>query len=310
MKKFILFIVVAFLTFGANAADFIKAQKAIEKVTEMRTQDKKQIKTSDSTEPTGGIGETITVYVADSVDTDTLTSKINDGANVQVLKFEKLPEPEKEWYEKTWVVYLMMGMLIVALFLAIMATVGGADEKEVKRDIIKSVRGEIDDRIRLSSQSMSGNSSINDLTKKTRELTDKMNDMRDEIELLKQHQSSATTQQNAGNHQNFGEALRPKEVKLYATVLDENTLMNVGIVKSSKLPFVISLKSNSDNEGTYEIINDQETQQRWLQNSDMQRCCVKVGNGNTIVSQVPGKVAVDRQSGKATITVKAKIYIK
>lgn len=270
MKKFILFIVVAFLTFGANAADFIKAQKAIEKV----------------------------------------TSKINDGANVQVLKFEKLPEPEKEWYEKTWVVYLMMGMLIVALFLAIMATVGGADEKEVKRDIIKSVRGEIDDRIRLSSQSMSGNSSINDLTKKTRELTDKMNDMRDEIELLKQHQSSATTQQNAGNHQNFGEALRPKEVKLYATVLDENTLMNVGTVKSSKLPFVISLKSNSDNEGTYEIINDQETQQRWLQNSDMQRCCVKVGNGNTIVSQVPGKVAVDRQSGKATITVKAKIYIK
>lgn len=306
MKKFILFIVVAFLTFGANAADSIKAQKAIEKVKEMRKQDKKQIKTKDSTEPTGGIGETITVYVADSVDTDAL----NDGANVQVLKFEKLPEPEKEWYEKTWVVYLMMGMLIVALFLAIMATVGGADEKEVKRDIIKSVRGEIDDRIRLSSQSMSGNSSINDLTKKTRELNDKMNDMRDEVELLKQHQSSATTQQNAGNHQNFGEALRPKEVKLYATVLDENTLMNVGTVKSSKLPFVISLKSNSDNEGTYEIINDQETQQRWLQNSDMQRCCVKVGNGNTIVSQVPGKVTVDRQSGKATITVKAKIYIK
>lgn len=306
MKKLILFIVVAFLTFGANAADSIKAQKAIEKVKEMRKQDKKQIKTNDSTEPTGGIGETITVYVADSVD----TVKINDGANVQVLKFEKLPEPEKEWYEKTWVVYLMMGMLIVALFLAIMATVGGADEKEVKRDIIKSVRDEIDDRIRLSSQSMSGNSSINDLTKKTRELTDKMNDMRDEVELLKQHQSSATTQQNAGNHQNFGEALRPKEVKLYATVLDENTLMNVGTVKSSKLPFVISLKSNSDNEGTYEIINDQETQQRWLQNSDMQRCCVKVGNGNTIVSQVPGKVTVDRQSGKATITVKAKIYIK
>lgn len=307
MKKFILFIVVAFLTLGANAADSIKAQKAIEKVKEMRKQDKKQIKTNDSTEPTGGIGETITVYLADSVDTD---FKINDGANVQVLKFEKLPEPEKEWYEKTWVVYLMMGMLIVALFLAIMATVGGADEKEVTRDIIKRVRGEIDDRIRLSSQSMSGNSSINDLTKKTRELTDKMNDMRDEVELLKQHQSSATTQQNAGNHQNFGEALRPKEVKLYATVLDENTLMNVGTVKSSKLPFVISLKSNSDNEGTYEIINDQETQQRWLQNSDMQRCCVKVGNGNTIVSQVPGKVTVDRQSGKATITVKAKIYIK
>ena len=306
MKKFILFIVVAFLTFGANAADSIKAQIAIEKVKEMRKQDKKQIETNDSTEPTGGIGETITVYVADSVD----TFKINDGANVQVLKFEKLPEPEKEWYEKTWVVYLMMGMLIVALFLAIMATVGGADEKEVKRDIIKRVRGEIDDRIRLSSQSMSGNSSINDLTKKTRELTDKMNDMRDEVELLKQHQSSATTQQNAVNHQNFGEALRPKEVKLYATVLDENTLMNVGTVKSSKLPFVISLKSNSDNEGTYEIINDQETQQRWLQNSDMQRCCVKVGNGNTIVSQVPGKVIVDRQSGKATITVKAKIYIK
>lgn len=306
MKKFILFIVVAFLTFGANAADSIKAQKAIEKVKEMRKQDKKQIKTNDSKEPTGGIGETITVYVADSVD----TFKINDGANVQVLKFEKLPEPEKEWYEKTWVVYLMMGMLIVALFLAIMATVGGADEKEVKRDIIKSVRGEIDDRIRLSSQSMSGNSSINDLTKKTRELTDKMNDMRDEVELLKQHQSSATTQQNAGNHQNFGEALRPKEVKLYATVLDENTLMNVGTVKSSKLPFVISLKSNSDNEGTYEIINDSETQQRWLQNSDMQRCCVKVGNGNAIVSQVPGKVTVDRQSGKATITVKAEIYIK
>lgn len=306
MKKFILFIVVAFLTFGANAADSIKAQKAIEKVKEMRKQDKKQIKTNDSTEPTGGIGETITVYVADSVD----TFKINDGANVQVLKFEKLPEPEKEWYEKTWVVYLMMGMLIVALFLAIMATVGGADEKEVKRDIIKSVRGEIDDRIRLSSQSMSGNSSINDLTKKTRELTDKMNDMRDEVELLKQHQSSATTQQNVGNHQNFGEALRPKEVKLYATVLDENTLMNVGTVKSSKLPFVISLKSNSDNEGTYEIINDQETQQRWLQNSDMQRCCIKVGNGNTIVRQVPGKVTVDRQSGKATITVKAQIYIK
>ena len=227
MKKFILFIVVAFLTFGANAADSIKAQKAIEKVKEMRKQDKKQIKTNDSTEPTGGIGETITVYVADSVDTDALTFKINDGANVQVLKFEKLPEPEKEWYEKTWVVYLMMGMLIVALFLAIMATVGGADEKEVKRDIIKSVRGEIDDRIRLSSQSMSGNSSINDLTKKTRELTDKMNDMRDEVELLKQHQSSATTQQNAGNHQNFGEALRPKEVKLYATVLDENNLMNL-----------------------------------------------------------------------------------
>lgn len=307
MKKFILFIVVAFLTLGANAADSITAQKAIEKVKEMRKQDKKQIKTNDSTEPTGGIGETITVYVADSVDTD---FKINGGANVQVLKFEKLPEPEKEWYEKTWVVYLMMGMLIVALFLAIMATVGGADEKEVTRDIIKRVRGEIDDRIRLSSQSMSGNSSINDLTKKTRELTDKMNDMRDEVELLKQHQSSATTQQNAGNHQNFGEALRPKEVKLYATVLDENTLMNVGTVKSSKLPFVISLKSNSDNEGTYEIINDQETQQRWLQNSDMQRCCVKVGNGNTIVSQVPGKVTADRQSGKATITVKAKIYIK
>lgn len=306
MKKLILFIVVAFLTFGANAADSIKAQKAIEKVKEMRKQDEKQIKANDSTEPTGGIGETITVYVADSVD----TFKINDGANVPVLKFEKLPEPEKEWYEKTWVVYLMMGMLIVALFLAIMATVGGADEEEVKRDIIKRVRGEIDDRIRLSSQSMSGNSSINDLTKKTRELTDKMNDMRDEVELLKQHQSSATTQQNAGNHQNFGEALRPKEVKLYATVLDENTLMNVGTVKSSKLPFVISLKSNSDNEGTYEIINDQETQQRWLQNSDMQRCCVKVGNGNTIVSQVPGKVTVDRQSGKATITVKAKIYIK
>ena len=306
MKKFILFIVVAFLTFGANAADSIKAQKAIEKVKEMRKQYKKQIKTNDSKEPTGGIGETITVYVADSVD----TFKINDGANVQVLKFEKLPEPEKEWYEKTWVVYLMMGMLIVALILAIMATVGGADEKEVKRDIIKSVRGEIDDRIRLSSQSMSGNSSINDLTKKTRELTDKMNDMRDEVDLLKQHQSSATTQQNVGNHQNFGEALRPKEVKLYATVLDENTLMNVGTVKSSKLPFVISLKSNSDNEGTYEIINDSETQQRWLQNSDMQRCCVKVGNGNAIVRQVPGKVTVDRQSGKATITVKAQIYIK
>lgn len=306
MKKLILFIVVAFLTFGANAADSIKAQKAIEKVKEMRKQDEKQIKTNDSTEPTGGIGETITVYVADSVDTD----KINDGANVQVLKFEKLPEPEKEWYEKTWVVYLMMGMLIVALILAIMATVGGTDEEDVKRDIIKRVRGEIDDRIRLSSQSMSGNSSINDLTRKTRELTDKMNDMRDEVELLKQHQSSATTQQNAGNNQNFGEALRPKEVKLYATALDENTLMNVGTVKSSKLPFVISLKSNSDNEGTYEIINDPETQQRWLHNSDMQRCCIKVGNGNTIVRQVPGKVTVDRQSGKATITVKAQIYIK
>lgn len=299
MKKLILFIVVAFLTFGANAAkseskgDSIKFSKGKATDTEMAT-----------------IPGTITVYVADSVDTDALTFKINDGANVQVLKFEKLPEPEQKWYESSWVVYLMMGMLIVALFLAIMATVGGADEKEVTRDIIKRVRGEIDDRIRLSSQSMSGNSSINDLTKKTRELTDKMNDMRDEVELLKQHQSSATTQQNAGNHQNFGEALRPKEVKLYATVLDENTLMNVGTVKSSKLPFVISLKSNSDNEGTYEIINDQETQQRWLQNSDMQRCCVKVGNGNTIVSQVPGKVTVDRQSGKATITVKAEIYIK
>ncbi len=298
MKKLILFIVVAFLTFGANAAkseskgDAIKFSKEKATDTEMAT-----------------IPDTITVYVADSVDTDALT--FNDGAKVHVLKFEKLPEPEKEWYEKTWVVYLMMGMLIVALILAIMAAfVGDADEKEVKRDIIKRVRGEIDDRIRLSSQSMSGNSSINDLTKKTRELTDKMNDMRDEVELLKQHQSSATTQQNAGNHQNFGEALRPKEVKLYATVLDENTLMNVGTVKSSKLPFVISLKSNSDNEGTYEIINDQETQQRWLQNSDMQRCCVKVVNGNTIVSQVPGKVIVDRQSGKATITVKAKIYIK
>lgn len=307
MKKLILFIVVAFLTFGANAAELTEARKAVESVKKQCEEVKKQIKTKDSAEPTGGIGETITVYVADSVDTGALTF---NGANVQVLKFEKLPEPEKEWYEKTWVVYLMMGMLIVALILAIMATVGGADEKEVKRDIIKSVRGEIDDRIRLSSQSMSGNSSINDLTKKTRELTDKMNDMRDEVELLKQHQSSATTQQNAGNHQNFGEALRPKEVKLYATVLDENTLMNVGTVKSSKLPFVISLKSNSDNEGTYEIINDPETQQRWLQNSDMQRCCVKVGNGNTIVSQVPGKVTVDRQSGKATITVKAKIYIK
>lgn len=310
MKKFILFIVVAFLTFGANAAELTEARKAVERVKQLCKEVKKQIKTKDPTEPTGGIGETITVYVADSVDTDALTSKINDGANVQVLKFEKLPEPEQKWYESSWVVYLMMGMLIVALFLAIMATVGGADEEDVKRDIIKRVRGEIDDRIRLSSQSMSGNSSINDLTKKTRELTDKMNDMRDEVELLKQHQSSATTQQNAGNHQNFGEALRPKEVKLYATVLDENTLMNVGTVKSSKLPFVISLKSNSDNEGTYEIINDQETQQRWLQNSDMQRCCVKVGNGNTIVSQVPGKVTVDRQSGKATITVKAKIHIK
>lgn len=298
MKKLILFIVVAFLTFGANTAkseskgDSIKFSKEKATDTEMAT-----------------IPDTITVYVTDSVDTDALF-KINDGANVQVLKFEKLPEPEKEWYEKTWVVYLMMGMLIVALILAIMATVGGADEKEVKRDIIKSVRGEIDDRIRLSSQSMSGNSSINDLTRKTRELTDKMNDMRDEVDLLKQHQSSATTQQNVGNHQSFGEALRPKEVKLYATVLDENTLMNVGTVKSSKLPFVISLKSNSDNEGTYEIINDQETQQRWLQNSDMQRCCIKVGNGNTIVRQVPGKVTVDRQSGKATITVKAQIYIK
>lgn len=307
MKKLILFIVVAFLTFGANAAELTEARKAVESVKKQCEEVKKQIKTKDPTEPTGGIGETITVYVTDSVDTDTLT--FNDGAKVQVLKFEKLPEPEKEWYEKTWVVYLMMGMLIVALILAIMAAfVGGADEKEVDRMI--------DEKISQSSQSsknpqlMSVNNSINNLTRKTRELTDKMNDMRDEVDLLKQHQSSATTQQNVGNHQNFGEALRPKEVKLYATVLDENTLMNVGTVKSSKLPFVISLKSNSDNEGTYEIINDQETQQRWLQNSDMQRCCIKVGNENTIVRQVPGKVTVDRQSGKATITVKAQIYIK
>lgn len=307
MKKLILFIVVAFLTFGANAAELTEARKAVESVKKQCEEVKKQIKTKDPTEPTGGIGETITVYVTDSVDTDTLT--FNDGAKVQVLKFEKLPEPEREWYEKTWVVYLMMGMLIVALILAIMAAfVGGADEKEVDRMI--------DEKISQSSQSsknpqlMSVNNSINNLTRKTRELTDKMNDMRDEVDLLKQHQSSATTQQNVGNHQNFGEALRPKEVKLYATVLDENTLMNVGTVKSSKLPFVISLKSNSDNEGTYEIINDQETQQRWLQNSDMQRCCIKVGNGNTIVRQVPGKVTVDRQSGKATITVKAQIYIK
>lgn len=308
MKKLILFIVVAFLTFGANAtenaADTAVAQETKDKQVE------KPSKPSSPTKPTSGIGDTITVYVADSVGPDALI-KINDGANAPVLKYEKLPAPEKKWYETTWVVYLMMGMLIVALILAIMANLGGVDEKDVKRDMIK----EIDDRIRQTSQSMSGSSSIHDLSinnlkKQTQELTDKMTAMCDEVEQLKQHQSSATTQQNAGNHQGFGEALRPKEVKLYATALDENTLMNVDTAKSSKHSFVISLKSNSDNEGTYEIINDQETQQRWLQNSDMQRCCVKVGNGNTIVSQVPGKVTVDRQSGKATITVKAKIYIK
>ena len=176
MKKLILFIVVAFLTFGANAAELTEARKAVESVKKQCEEVKKQIKTKDPTEPTGGIGETITVYVTDSVDTDTLT--FNDGAKVQVLKFEKLPEPEKEWYEKTWVVYLMMGMLIVALILAIMAAfVGGADEKEVDRMI--------DEKISQSSQSsknpqlMSVNNSINNLTRKTRELTDKMNDMRD-----------------------------------------------------------------------------------------------------------------------------------
>ena len=86
MKKFILFIVVAFLTFGANATELTEARKAVESVKQLCKEVKKQ---------------RITVYVADSVDTDALTFKINDGANVQVLKFEKLPEPEKEWYEKT-----------------------------------------------------------------------------------------------------------------------------------------------------------------------------------------------------------------